>query len=122
MFYDECPGPYIILRDFAASLGATIMKTLNQNEVPSGKAHIAWNIAQSIGKSQTDCSLQLYKWNETAAIKKKLIQAGSYLLEIKKDLISLIWAWIRSSNLNRLESNQQKLSYWLNKYERVRKY
>ena len=34
MFYDECPGPYVILGDFAAVLGAAMMKTVNQNELP----------------------------------------------------------------------------------------
>ena len=45
MFYDECPGPYVILGDFAAGLRAAMMKILNQNEVSGGKAQIAWNMA-----------------------------------------------------------------------------
>ncbi len=40
MFYNECPGSYIILGDFAAGLGAAMMKTINQNKVLSGEAQI----------------------------------------------------------------------------------
>ncbi len=91
MFYDECPGPYIIiLEDFAAGFGAAMMKTLNQNEIPGGEAQIVCNIAQSMNKSQTDCTLQLCIWHAAEDIKKKLIKVGSYLIEIRKDFTSLI--------------------------------
>ena len=119
MFYDKCPGPYVILGDFAAGLGAAMMKTLNQNEVPGGEAQIAWDMAQSMDESQTDCTLQLCTWHAAEAIKKKLIKAGTYPLEIRKELSSLIWAWIQSSTLNELESNRQKLLHRLNPPERV---
>ncbi|MCJ1347009.1 hypothetical protein MMC31_005229 [Peltigera leucophlebia] len=56
MFYDECLGPYVSFGDSAAGLGAAMMKTLNQNEVPGGEAQIAWNMAQSMDESQTDWS------------------------------------------------------------------
>lgn len=94
MFYDEYPGPYVILGDFAAGLRAAMMKTLNKNGVPGGKAQIAWNMAQNMDKSQTDCTLQLCTWYAAEAIKKKPIKAGTYPLEIRKELTSLIWAWI----------------------------
>ena len=73
-------------------------------------------------ESQTDCTLQLCTWHVAEAIKKKLIKAGTYLLKIRKELTSLIWAWIQSSTLNELESNRQKLLHWLNPPERVSSY
>lgn len=119
MFYDECPGFCTILGGFAAGLGAAMMKTLTQNEVRGGEAEITLNIAQSMDESQTNCTLQLYRWRTAEAIKNELIKAGSYPLEIRKELTSLIWAWIQSSTLNQLESNRQKLLNWLNPPERV---
>ena len=86
IFYNECPGHYIILRDFPAGLGATMMKTINHNEIPSGKAQIAYNMVQSIDKSQTDCKLSLCTWHTAEAIKKNRLKPGSYPLEIRKDL------------------------------------
>lgn len=119
MFYDKCPGFYTILGGFAAGLGAAMMKTLTQNEVRGGEAEITLNIAQSMDESQTNCTLQLYRWRTAEAIKNELIKAGSYPLEIRKELTSLIWAWIQSSTLNQLESNRQKPLNWLNPPERV---
>ena len=69
-----------------------MMKILNQNEVPGEKAQISSNRPQSIDKSKTDFTLQLCTWHSAEAIKKKLIKTGSYPLEIKKELNSLIWA------------------------------
>ncbi len=77
--------------------------------VPGGEAPIAWSMAQSMDESQTDCTLQLYTWHAAEAIKNKLIKAETYPLEVRKELTSLIWAWIQSSTLNALESNWKKL-------------
>lgn len=98
------------------------MKTLSQNEVPGREAQIAWNMAQSMDESQTNCKLQLCTWHAAEAIKKKLIKARTYPLEIRKELTSLIWALIQSSTLNELESNRQKLLHRLNLPERVSSY
>ena len=49
MFYNECPGPHVILLNFATGLGAAMMKTLNQNEVPGGETQFACDMTQSTG-------------------------------------------------------------------------
>lgn len=54
--------------------------------------------------------------------KKKLIKAETYPLEVRKELTSLIWAWIQSSTLNALESNRKKQLHRLNPNERVGNY
>lgn len=44
--------------------------------------------------SRTDSTLELCCWHAVKEIKKKFIKAGSYPLEIRKELTSLIWVWI----------------------------
>lgn len=119
MFYDQCVGPNVILGDFAAGLGAAMVKAVNLREMPGGEAESAWEMSQAMDASRTDCTLQLCSWHAAEAIKKKLIKAGSYPLEIRKELTSLIWVWIQSSSLDLLEKNRQKLLQKLNPAERV---
>ena len=118
MFYDLCVGPNVILGDFAAGLGAMV-KAVNPREKPGGEAESAWEMSQAMDASRTDYTLQLCSWHAAEAIKKKLIKAGSYPLEIRKELTSLIWVWIQSSSLDLLEKNRQKLFQKLNPAERV---
>lgn len=115
MFHDQCVGPNVILRDFAVRLGVAMVKAVNpekclkEKQSPHGKCHKLW----------TPPTLQLCSWHVAEAIKKKLIKAGSYPLEIRKELTSLIWVWIQSSSLDLLEKNRQKLLQKLNPAEKV---
>ena len=38
IFYDDCPGLYVLIRDFAIGLGAVMIKTITKKENPGGKA------------------------------------------------------------------------------------
>lgn len=77
-------------------------------------------MSQAMDASRTDCTLKLCSWHAAEAIKKKLVKAGSYPLEIRKELTSLIWVWIQSSSLDLLEKNRrQKLLQKLNPAEKV---
>lgn len=68
---------------------------------------------------QTNCVLQLCTWHAAQAIKKRLIKAGDYPLEIRKELDTLIWAWIKSSTIDQLSENRLKLLNKLHQSEKV---
>lgn len=72
MFYDDCPGPYVLIGDFSTGLGAAMMKAVTKKENPGGKAEFPWKMAQAMDHSNTDCTLQLCTWHEAEAIKKNL--------------------------------------------------
>lgn len=108
--------PNVILRDFAVRLGVAMVKAVNPREMSGREAESAWKMSQDMDASLTDCTLQLCSWHVAEAIKKKLIKAGSYLLEIRKELTSLIWVWIQSSSL---DQNRRKLLQKLSPAEKV---
>ena len=68
--------------------------------MPRGEAKSAWEMSQAMDASRTDCTLQLYSWHAAEAIKKKVLKAGSYPLEIRKELTCFIRVWIQSSSLD----------------------
>ena len=119
MFYGHCPGPFVLIGDFAAGLGAAMVKAVTRKENPGGEAEFAWEMAQAMDHANTDCALQLCTWHAAEAIKKKLIKVGSYPLEIRKELSNLIWRWIKSSTLQELEKNRGALLAKLNEAERI---
>ncbi len=90
MFYDNFPGPYVLIGDFAAGLGAAMMKAVTRKENLGGEAEFAWEMAQAMDHVNTDCTLQISTWHAAEAIKKKLIKVGSYPLEIRKELSNLM--------------------------------
>ena len=51
---------------------------------------------------------QLCSWHAAEAIKKRLITEG-YPLEIRKQLVTLIWNWITSPTIATLEDQQNDL-------------
>lgn len=57
--------------------------------MPGGEAESAWEMSQAMDASRTDCTLHLCIWHAAEAIKKKLIKAGSYPLEIRWELTGL---------------------------------
>lgn len=90
MFYDNFPGPYVLIGDFAAGLAAAMMKAVTRKENLGGEAEFAWEMAKAMDHVNTDCTLQISTWHAAEAIKKKLIKVGSYPLEIRKELSNLI--------------------------------
>lgn len=94
MFYDQCVGPNVILGNFAAGLGVAMVKAVNLQEIPEREAESAQKMSKAMDASRTDCTLELCCQHAVKEIKKKPIKAGSYPLEIRKELTSLIWVWI----------------------------
>ena len=85
IFHDACPGPRVILGDFAAGLTAAMYR-----RAPDTAINIAWQVARSMHETEPDCVLQLCTWHAAEAIKKRLIKTGLYPLEVRKELYSLI--------------------------------
>lgn len=59
-----------------------------------------------MGKQYT---LQLYEWHGVKAIKRHLVAAGKYPKEQRDKVIDLIWKWVKSQGLNKLEANRTEL-------------
>lgn len=74
IFDDHCSGPYVLIGDFAADLGAAMVKTVTRKEYPGGEAEFAWEMAQAMDHTNTDCALQLCTWHATETIKKSLLR------------------------------------------------
>lgn len=81
--------------------------------------NVVWEVAQAMDSINANCILQLCTWHAAQAIKKRLIKAGDYPLEIRKELDTLIWAWIKSSTMEQLSENRSKLLDRLHTKERV---
>ena len=63
--------------------------------------------------------LQLCTWHAAEAIKKRLIKAGTYPVEIRKELMALIWAWIKSPTIEQLNERRRTLLNKLHDSEKV---
>lgn len=63
--------------------------------------------------------MQLCTWHAAEAIKKRLITAGGYPKEIRRELETLIWNWIKSTTIEQLAENRQKLLNRLHSDEKV---
>lgn len=53
--------------------------------------------------------MQLCEWHGIEAIKRHLVAAGMYPKEQRNKVIDLIWKWVKSQGLNKLETNRIKL-------------
>lgn len=119
IFYDKCPGPGVILGDFAAGLAAAMLKKSSQTLDRDLASNVAWEVAQAMDTVQANCVLQLCTWYAAQAIKKRLIKAGDYPLEIRKELDTLIWACIKSLTIDQLSENRLKLLDKFHQSEKV---
>ncbi len=72
IFYDHCPGPFVLIGNFAAGLGAAMVKAVTRKENLGGEVELAWEIAQAMDHANIDCALQLCTWHAAEAIKKSL--------------------------------------------------
>lgn len=99
IFHNACPGPGVILGNFAAGLAAAMLKKRSQILDSDAALNVAWEVAQAMDSVNANC---ICTWHAAQAIKKRLIKAGDYPLEIRKELDSLIWAWIKSSTMEQL--------------------
>ena len=95
IFDDECHGPRVKLGDFAAGLSAAMQRKRLWTVDADAALGMAWQVSQSMIAGGYDCALQLCTWHAAEAIKKRLIKAGTYPVEIRNELMALIWAWIK---------------------------
>lgn len=84
------PWPKSYLGDFVAGLAAVMLKKRSQTLDRDVTLNIAWEISQAMDSVQANCVLQLCTWHAAQVIKKRLIKAGDYPLEIRKELDTLI--------------------------------
>lgn len=120
IFHDRCPGPGVILGDFAAGLAAAMLKKRSQTLDRDVAFNVAWEVSQRMDFVKADCVLQLCTWHAAQAIKKRLIKAGRYPIEIRKELETLIWDWIKSPTIEQLTERRRKLLDKLHLDEQVR--
>ena len=71
-FFDDYPGPSVMLEDFSSGLSQAMLKTMQQSRLEAGMS-IAWKLANKLDQVGTNCTLQLCSWNAAEAIKKRLI-------------------------------------------------
>lgn len=119
IFHDRCPGPGVILGDFAAGLVAAMTKKRSQTLDRDIALNVAWEVSQAMDSVEANCALQLCTWHAAEAIKKRLITAGGYPKEIRKELETLIWDWIKSSTIEQLVERRRKLLDRLHSNEQV---
>ena len=87
-FYDSCPGPAVILGDFAAGLTAAIAIRQRLNISRVG-IEVAYELTARLDKAGSSLFLQLYNWHAAEAIKKRLIREG-YPKDVRDKLIDKI--------------------------------
>ena len=122
-FYDQCRGPRIVLGDFAAGLIAAFTKKLSPSTM---EYEMSFKLD---AMDSTDCLLQHCNWHAAEAIKAKLTKEG-YLSDLRRDLHSLVWTWIKSVTESEADSNrdilleqlrEQEKEYLLSYYERKKR-
>ena len=125
IFHDDCPGPGVILGDFAAGLTVAMQRKAKAPAIDLDAAltiarEVAENLNQSTMKAGEErCVLQLCTWHAAEAIKKRLIKAGKYPQEVRKKLETLIWDYIKSPTIDELDERRRKLLNELHPAEKV---
>ena len=115
-FYDDCPGPAVILGDFSLGLGAAMKQVAKNNtSIAFQEMQVAWELQHQLDAEGTLVALQLCSWHAAEAIKARLTREG-YPVAIKNKLFlpepmggRLVWKWIHSSTKEALEVNREKL-------------
>lgn len=115
-FYDDCPGPKVTIGDFSSGLSAEVLRRNGQS-----RSEPEMDAARSLGDflrgEGNPHILQLCSWHVAAAIKKRLITEG-YPLEVRKQLVILIWSWINSPTMSALQERRDTLLAKLRPKER----
>ena len=111
-FWDDCPGPAVMLGDFSLGLSAAMIKKAGVSMVETGMNQ-AYEMVNHLDALESDCALQWCSWHAAEAVKARLIKEG-YPKETReaKDvgIHSLIWNWIQSPTINELHLNRQILA------------
>lgn len=117
LFFDKCPGPSVMLRDFSAGLIQAMLKTMQQTRLEAGM-EMTLRLENEVDDLETDCTLQLCCWHAAEAIKKRLIKEG-YHVNKRLELADLIWKWIETPTFPELEKRRQALLDKLRPREQV---
>ena len=92
-FWDDCPGPAVMLGDFSLGLSAAMVRKAGISVVEAGMSQ-AYELVNHLDALGSDCTVQLCSWHVAEALKVRLIKKG-YPKEIKEQkdigLHSLIW-------------------------------
>ena len=96
-FYDDCPGPAVIIGDFSAGLSSAMLQRQKTSRSDAGM-DIATELEQTLDSVGSEVKLQLCSWHAAEAVKKRLINEG-YPKDIRVMLVDLIWKWINASTM-----------------------
>lgn len=115
-FYDDCPGPAVILGDFSLGLGAAMKQVAkNHTSIAEQEMRVAWELQHQLDAEGTLVALQLCSWHGAEAIKARMTREG-YPAAVKNKLFlpepegeRLVWKWIHSPTKEALEINRGKL-------------
>lgn len=111
-FWDDCPGPAVMLGDFSLGLSAAMIKKAGISMMEAGMDQV-YEMVNHLDALETDCTLQLCSWHAAEAVKARLIKEG-YPKEIReaKDvgIHILIWNWIKSPTVNELNLDREILA------------
>lgn len=116
-FFDDCPGPAVMLGDFSAGLSQAMLKTIQKSRSEAGMS-IAWKLSHELDHVGINCTLQLCSWHAAEAIKKRLITEG-YHVDKRKELVNLIWSWIEAPTPEKLAERRSALIAQLRPKEQV---
>ena len=137
-FFYDCPGPAVWCGDFAAGLTAAIAQVAAEEALSKGKelardspnplemdplptappyeldsqtiivdpiAHVEDTVSGPDGRS---IILQRCEWHAVEAIKRKLIHKG-YPKSDREGLYDLVWKWVKSMDLDLLDTARDNL-------------
>lgn len=107
-FWDDCPGPAVMLGDFLLGLSVAIVKKAGISVVRAGMNQV-YELVNHLDALESDCTLQLCSWHAAKAFKTRLIKE-EYPKDIQEEkdvgLHNLIWNWIKSPRVTKLNLNR----------------
>ena len=74
-FWDNCPGPAVMLGDFSLGLSAAMIKKAGISMVEAGMNQ-AYEMVNHLNALESGCTLQLCSWHAAEAVKARLIKKG----------------------------------------------
>ena len=118
-FWDDCPGPAVMLGDFSLCLSAAMVRKAGISVVEAG-INQAYELVNHLDALESDCTLKLCSWHAAEAFKARLIKEG-YPKEVREEKDvgwhSLIWNWIKSTSVAELNLNRGILAACLHPKE-----
>ena len=107
IFYDNCPGPAVMIGDFSAGLSSAMVHKQDMTMSEAGM-EVAWRMEQELDSVGSKVKLQLCFWHAAEAVKKQLITEG-YPKTLRPELEDLIWKWISAPTMMELDNQRAAL-------------